>query len=127
MKLNHVLVHTTNLSTMTQFWTDVIGLQRGPRPPFPFRGAWMYSDDQPLVHIAEDRNSGTDRGPIAHVAIEGGNYKSLMTALNQQEVDYVEKDVPLPGERQVFVAGPDELTVEMLFPLGTTNDQSHPY
>lgn len=125
MKLNHVLVHTTNLRNMTLFWTDVIGFQPGPRPPFPFRGTWMYSDDQPLVHIAEDRNSGTDRGPIAHVAIEGANYRSLMTALNQQDVDYEEKYVPLSGEHQVFVSGPDELTVEMLFPLPTTNDQSH--
>lgn len=127
MKLNHVLVRTTDLSAMSRFWIEVIRLEQGHRPPFPFRGAWFYSSGQPLVHVVEDQSTDANAGSIAHVALEGANYNLLIAALKQHGGSYGEKDVPLSGERQVFVSGPDGLMVEMLFPLGATNNESHPY
>ena len=53
MNINHVLVLTTDLRAMECFWVDLIGLHEGDRPPFPFNGLWLYSDDNPLIHIAE--------------------------------------------------------------------------
>ena len=117
MKLNHVLVLTTNLKAMECFWTKLIGLQVGERPPFPFNGLWIYSDDRPLIHIAEQDTSAFANGAIAHVALEGANYKALLERLGNNTYVYTEKVVPLSGERQVFIVGPDGLTVEMLFPL----------
>ena len=117
MKLNHVLVLTTNLKAMECFWTKLIGLQVGERPPFPFNGIWIYSDDRPLIHIAEQAASEFGNGAIAHVALEGADYKALLERLGKNTYVYTEKLVPLSGERQVFIVGPDGLIVEMLFPL----------
>lgn len=117
MNLNHILILTTDLATMEHFWTKLIGLRVGKRPPFPFNGLWIYSEDKPLVHIAEQHHAALGNGPIAHVALEGADYKALLERLDQNAYSYTEKLVPLSGERQVFVAGPDNLTVEMLFPL----------
>lgn len=117
MKLNHVLVITSNLKTMENFWTTVIGLQVGERPPFPFNGLWLYSDGTPFVHVAEQKGASFGHGSIAHLAFEGADYKKLMSRLKQSQHPYTEKTVPLSNERQVFIAGPDNVTVEMMFPL----------
>ena len=117
MKLNHVLVLTTGLKEMACFWTELIGLHVGYRPPFPFNGLWLYSDEKPLVHIAEQPYSAFGYGSIAHVALEGAHYNLLLERLNKSTYTYTEKRVPESREQQVFITGPDGLTVEMLFPL----------
>ncbi len=117
MNINHVLVLTTDLKVMKFFWIKVIGLQAGDRPPFPFKGVWVYSDDRPLIHIAEQSVLAFGNGAIAHVALEGADHKSLLERLNTSTYLYTEKVVPLSGERQVFIIGPDGLIVEMLFPI----------
>lgn len=122
MNINHVLILTTDLQVMECFWTTLIGLQVGKRPPFPFNGVWIYSDNRPLIHIAEQAESSFGNGAIAHVAIEGSDYKSLIKRLNTNTYLYTEKVVPLSGERQVFIVGPDNLIVEMLFPLSEQQD-----
>lgn len=106
---------------MTQFLTKVIGLEQGHRPPFPFNGAWFYSSGKPLVHVVEGLGAVADTGSIDHMALDGANYDELMASINQHGRQYYEMDVPLSGERQVFVSGPDRLTVEMIFPLGATS------
>ena len=128
MKLNHVLVRASDLDATNRFFSEIIGLDKGERPPFPFKGAWFYSEGSPLVHVAEDHeaNLGTG-GPMAHLAFEGANYDTLIRRLKTAQTQYSEKDVPLSGERQIFVCGPDGLTVEMLFPLGVSHDDGRPY
>jgi lactoylglutathione lyase len=126
MKLNHSLILTTDLEAMNLFWTKAIGLTIGDRPPFPFKGEWFYSEGKPLIHIAEQNNIDPQGGAIAHVALEGGNYNTLIYDLKRYNYKYTEKDVPVSGEHQVFVAGPDGLMVEMIFPLGTSDDKAHP-
>ncbi len=127
MKINHNLVLTTDLEAMNIFWTEAIGLTLGDRPPFPFKGAWFYSEGKPLIHVAEQKNIAVSGGAIAHLALEGGDYSTLITTLKNLNYNYTEKDVPLSGERQVFVAGPDGLIVEMMFPLGESDNERYPY
>jgi lactoylglutathione lyase len=117
MKLNHILVLTSDLDAMAHFWTKLIGLRIGERPPFPFDGLWLYSEDKPLVHVAEQPRAVFGLGSVAHVALQGADYKAMLARLKQNNHPYTEKDVPLSGERQVFISGPDGLIVEMMFPL----------
>lgn len=121
MIINHVLVRTTDINAMKHFWVDVIGLKVGVRPPFKAPGAWLYSDDKPVVHVVHDPYLEAHVGALEHVAFEGADYDSLITSLNEHNVQYAEQDVPLTGEHQVFVSGPDGLNVEILFPIGTSN------
>lgn len=132
MKLNHILVLTSDLVAMEHFWTKLIGLQVGRRPLFPFKGLWFYSEDKPLVHVAEQHRAAFGNGSIAHVALDGADYKALLDRLNQSSHPYREKEVPLSGDRQVFITGPDGLTVEMVFPLNEqhkheTDTRHHSY
>jgi catechol 2,3-dioxygenase-like lactoylglutathione lyase family enzyme len=41
--LDHYNVSTRKLNETVQFYEDVLGFTNGPRPPFNFPGAWLYS------------------------------------------------------------------------------------
>ena len=41
--LDHYNVSTRKLPETIQFYEDVLGFKNGPRPPFNFPGAWLYS------------------------------------------------------------------------------------
>ncbi len=127
MKLNHLFIISSDMKAMSHFWTDVIGLTEGKRPSFPFKGAWFYSEGKPLIHLAEQKDFQFETGSIAHVAFEGANYTSLINTLQHQHHPYTEKDVPMTRERQVFISGPDGITVEMLFPQQDLSKPQHAY
>lgn len=50
-KLDHVNLRTTQLDQMIAWYSDVLGMENGARPNFPFPGAWMYGGDGAAVHL----------------------------------------------------------------------------
>jgi catechol 2,3-dioxygenase-like lactoylglutathione lyase family enzyme len=58
---DHVNVRTANLDPMIARYGEVLGLEPGPRPNFPFPGVWLYLGDQALVHLV-----GVTDAPPAH-------------------------------------------------------------
>ena len=50
-KLDHVNIRTTQLETMIDWYTNILGMHSGHRPDFPFPGAWMYAGDVAAVHL----------------------------------------------------------------------------
>lgn len=52
-QLDHVNVRTAQLEPMKQFYQEILGMHSGPRPDFPFNGAWMYLKEKPVVHLVE--------------------------------------------------------------------------
>ena len=129
ISLNHILLRAGNIQVMSQFLIQTLGLTNGFRPPFDFPGIWLYSEDQPLIHIVEmaAKNDGLSdylgeqktisgaMGVIDHVALTGTHYFELLSRLKQQQIQYYERTVPLSNEHQVFVEGPDNLRLELLF------------
>ena len=57
--LDHYNVSTRKLKETVQFYEDVLGFTNGPRPPFNFPGAWLYSGGHPVLHLNDI--SQTDR------------------------------------------------------------------
>lgn len=128
--INHILVRTNDLKNMSRFLTQVVGLKKGFRPPFNFSGAWLYGGDKPLIHLVEinlDDESLSDylggktpasdigMGAVDHIAFSGNDYRKLLERLKQQHIEYFERTVPSTNEHQVFVDGPDNLKLELLF------------
>ena len=118
MRLDHVLICTRDLAAMERFFHEVLSLKPGRRPPFPFDGSWLYSDGSPLIHLAAS-SSHEDKGAVDHIAFTGDNYNHLIARLKQAGRDYMERTVPDSGEHQVFVTGPEGISVEVQFPAGT--------
>ena len=115
MRLNHLLVVTDDLQAMLRFFVQVIGLEEGRRPPFPFPGHWLYSEGTALIHLAQASVEPGDRRResavvIDHLAIEGADLAVIRDRLRALRV-------PVEGHLQIFVPGPEGVKVEFLFPL----------
>jgi len=121
MRINHILFRTSDLRAMVAFLVDVIGLSEGYRPPFQFPGAWLYSGDSALFHLAETTTGENTTGNIDHVAIEGADYELLIDRLRAHQFPYRETVVPDSLLRQVFISGPDGLMLEMQFDPAPTS------
>jgi catechol 2,3-dioxygenase-like lactoylglutathione lyase family enzyme len=39
---DHINIRTANVTAMTSFYAEVLGLEEGWRPDFSFPGAWLY-------------------------------------------------------------------------------------
>ncbi|MDO6671695.1 VOC family protein [Cobetia amphilecti] len=52
-RLDHVNLRTGQLSAMLQWYGDVLGLHSGPRPDFPFAGAWLYAGEVAVIHLID--------------------------------------------------------------------------
>ena len=121
MKLDHFLIRARELDQMRDFFSDVIGLEVGPRPDFQFRGYWMYSENMPVVHLALNSKSAgaegeaDDLGPVDHIAFTSGDYQDLMDRLKATGAKFEERTVPGGAAHQVFVHGPEGVKVEIQF------------
>ena len=108
-ELNHVNLRTARLAAMRRFYCDVLGLRDGPRPPFPFPGAWLYLGDQPVVHLIEIGETLTTRDPsLEHFAFNAEDMADFITHLKQQGVSYEISVVPEFNIHQVNIFDPDD-------------------
>lgn len=126
MRLDHVTLRTGDLDAMKDFFTDVLGLTVGERPPFTFPGYWLYGDGRPIVHLMQGDAApqvpgaggagDADTGAVDHIAFRGEDYDALIGRLEAAGRDYTARTQTGGGARQVFVKGPLGLVVEVNFP-----------
>lgn len=120
IKLAHFNVGTTNLVASVHFYETVVGLTQGHRPDFASTGAWMYSGDEPLVHLVELNRvlQGPDgflTGAIDHVALEATGLSQFKTKLQNLGVAFTEQPIPDDEGWQVFVVDPSGVKLEFNF------------
>jgi len=135
-KLGHYSIRTGDLEASRRFYTDVLDLKEGFRPPFKFPGIWFYlggdEDDFGVVHIigidANDPQGLTDylgdkdeaslfgTGAVDHVAFLASGLAAMRAKLARQGVPFTERSVPSLGLHQVFITDPSGVTIEMNYP-----------
>ncbi len=95
-KLDHVNIRTANLDNMVAWYRDVLGMESGERPPFPFPGAWLYAGDHAVVHLV-----GVDEAPqsvepnIEHFAMSATGLADFVERLNASGTEF--RAVRVPG------------------------------
>lgn len=140
-KLGHYSIRTADLESSRRFYTDVLGLTEGFRPPFPFPGIWLYlpgdqsdygvvhiigidpHDQQGLVDYLGDRDpaSLTGTGTLDHVAFLATGLRGMHKKLAELKLPFTERTVPSLGLHQVFLTDPSGVTVELNYPA----DEAH--
>lgn len=117
MRLDHVNVRCTDLEATRRFFEEIVGLHVGDRPDFPFPGYWLYAGGQAVVHLvgSDLADAALGKGTVDHFAFRGGDYDSQKAAIERAGLKHRENDVPGLPLRQIFVAGPDGVTVELQF------------
>lgn len=135
--LNHFSIRTVDLDACERFYCGLLGLKKGPRPPFPFPGLWLYAGetdryDYAAVHIIgidrndpeglkkylgdRDETSLAGSGAVDHVAFFATGLKETLERLQANGIEGRERTVPLLGLHQVFIDDPNGIVVELNFP-----------
>ena len=110
--LDHYLLLTQDLEATQDFYVDVLGLTAGPRPPFPFPGAWFYLGDRAVVHVAE-RGADTAGGPIDHIAFAATGLAEMLARAEARGLAAQHRKVPDLGLHQLFLHDPNGVKIEL--------------
>ncbi len=115
--LDHVNLRTARLSEMTAFYSEVLGLRPGSRPPFAVGGAWLYTPDGRaalhLVEVPKTPEAGEPR--IEHFAFRAELLANFLSHLRGLDVAYRISIVPGLILRQVNLLDPDGNHIEIAF------------
>lgn len=121
--LDHINIRTANLATMTDFYCEVVGLERGTRPAFDFGGAWLYCGDQAVVHlVAMDRPPMTREPRLEHFALRARGLARFLERLQVRGVPYRIGLLPGSEIRQVNILDPDGNHLHIDFPADEIAD-----
>jgi catechol 2,3-dioxygenase-like lactoylglutathione lyase family enzyme len=120
-QLNHVTVRTDDLEGTRDFYTQVLGLRVGPRPPLSFPGYWLYCGDIPVVHLvprsgAIGAGDGRDTGNFDHVAFTADDFEGMRLSFTRLGIAFREQEVPGIRLRQLFLQDPNKVMIELNFP-----------
>jgi catechol 2,3-dioxygenase-like lactoylglutathione lyase family enzyme len=105
--LDHYNVSTRKLEETVHFYETVLGFTNGPRPPFNFPGAWLYSSGHPVLHLNDisqtDKQQRFDSGVIDHVAFACRGFEATKRHLSEKEIPHHVNQVPNSARWQVFL------------------------
>lgn len=127
--LDHYAIRTLKLKETRDFYVDVLGMEDGERPDFPFPGHWLYVDGRALVHLvgidpndpsgleeylgAIDAEKLDGSGAVDHLAFRADDAKALIERVKRFELPYRDREVPGLSLFQVFLEDPNDITVEL--------------
>lgn len=121
-RLDHYNVSTRRLSETVRFYEEVLGFENGPRPPFNFPGAWLYSDGHPVLHLNDisgtARQQGSGTGVIEHVAFSSRGFEAMRQRLTRSGVPHEVHQVPGRTRWQIFLCDPNGVEIELNFDVG---------
>ena len=117
--LDHYNVSTRNLRDTVRFYEEALGLVNGPRPPFDFPGAWLYSEGHPVLHLNDisptDKPQRPDSGVIDHIAFGSRGFELMKQHLSGKGVQYRVNQVPNSTRWQIFFYDPNNVEIELNF------------
>ena len=128
--LDHCSIRTVKLKETRDFYVDILGMDDGDRPEFPFPGNWLYVDGVAVVHLVgvdPDDPSGLQQylggdisaesldgsGAFDHIAFRAKDPEVLIQRLKDKGYPFRERQVPSMDLFQVFVEDPNGITVEL--------------
>jgi catechol-2,3-dioxygenase len=109
----------STLEILRNFYTEIVGLTVGPRPPFSSFGYWLYSDDCAVLHLSEFRSNAEPTGPAGnsfdHAAFQCTGRAAFEQRLRERGIGYQTGHVPGTAHVQLFFRDPAGNGVELLF------------
>ncbi|WP_136658856.1 VOC family protein [Nitratireductor sp. XY-223] len=123
-RLDHVNIITSNLDEMVSWYTDVLGMVDGERPPFPFPGAWLYAGDDALVHLVGSASERKSIEPkIEHFAISASGLSEFVARLEDRGIEFGLNTVPDFPVVQVNVFDCDGNHIHVDFPIAELDEE----
>lgn len=118
--LDHVNIETDDVDRSARFYSEVLGLEEGPRPEFREPGYWMYCEGRPIIHIIlrnpENKMlTGSEHAAISHFSMQIEDFDAARARLVEHGIEFRENAPPGTGLKQLFFPDPDEVLVELLY------------
>src|ERR1700693_3216118 len=133
VKPAHYSIRATDLGRSQRFYTEVLQLRVGFRPPFNFPGVWLYPDQDEselgIVHLigvdpasreglrdylGERHVEGLQgSGSVDHLAFLATDWPGMRQRCDALGVRYREQHVPALDLLQVFLVDPSGVTIEL--------------
>ena len=114
--MNHFTILTDDVEATIRFYDDLLGLHAGPRPDFDFPGAWLYSGDQPILHVVGGRpRAELKAGVIDHMAFTGRDLAATRALLKSRGIEHSCRRQVGSGVWQIFFLDPNGAKVELDF------------
>lgn len=118
VRLHHftIMAPENVIEQVAGFYGEILDLKPGYRPDFSVPGYWLYSGDQPIIHLTvnNSRASGVD-GYFHHVAFHGNNLSETISRLERAGITYRRNDLDVVGLAQLIVRDPAGTPVELIF------------
>jgi catechol 2,3-dioxygenase-like lactoylglutathione lyase family enzyme len=134
MSLNHYTIKVRDLEATKDFYTAIVGLTVGDRPPLAFPGYWLYCGGVPTVHLIGKQENETviqdsagapaETGRLDHIAFACEGLKDMKANLARHGIKFDERVLPRLNMTQLFYYDPDGIAVECNFPPQETEARS---
>ena len=114
--LNHFTVIAEDYERTMAFYTQLLGLENGPRPDLGFPGAWLYAGGRAVVHLYADRAVPAQRaGVIDHIAFTARGLKQVKARFEASGTPFELRRQAGAGTWQLFCHDPNGARVELDF------------
>lgn len=119
--MNHFTVIAEDLAKTLDFYCGLLGLEQGHRPDLGFPGAWLYANDQAILHVYSDRPMPAVRaGVIDHMAFSARGLKEVKARFDARGIKYDLRQQRGAGTWQLFCFDPNGAKVELDFDSAET-------
>ncbi len=115
-RLHHISLVTRDTDASKAFYRNVLGFRELERPPFNFRGAWLYNYGL-QIHLIENSGAQGQRTDhintrANHIAFAVDDDEPVLTILEEHQIPY-RRHVNAGGIRQTFFQDPDGHHIEV--------------
>jgi len=114
--MNHLTILAEDLERTRTFYSEILGLREGYRPPLDFPGAWFYIGTQAVLHVIARKPLPEPRaGVLDHMAFSGRDLRATLAWLDKNGIEY--EVIQQVGSRiwQVFFHDPNGAKIELDF------------
>ncbi|MGC3937315.1 VOC family protein [Roseobacter sp. EG26] len=120
-QLDHVNLRTNKLEEMVAWYSNILGLKDGPRPDFPFPGAWMYAGSTAAVHLVAaggDESVGSESDlKLEHFAFSATGSAEFVARLQENGEKFHRNELASINIVQFNIWDPDGNHIHVDFPL----------
>lgn len=115
--LDHVAINTADMDGSVAFFAEMMGLEPSEVPGRnPATNRWMRDGgDRAIVHLIRGDVPGLANGAFDHVAFECEGLDAMRDRLTDAGHAVRQLDAAVPGLRQLFVADPNGVMLELNF------------
>ncbi|HEX9153130.1 MAG TPA: VOC family protein [Flavobacterium sp.] len=118
--LNHIAVYVNDLKTSTDFYNDIIGLEKMEEPFKDGRHTWFTLGVQGQLHLISGAKKGMEQIKDRHLCFSVVSVEDFMNTLDKNHIKYTnwKGDSSSPtvrpdGVKQIYFQDPDGYWIEI--------------